>query len=122
MDRTGAQRVMKNIVTYLCDKNYNVILVNDFDIGRKDSFDISNKVKRVFLRKNNCGNVFIKNVERIIRLRKLVKREKPDIILSFLGRPNVRMLIATLGVNVKKVVSVRNDPNYEYGSTYKFIV
>lgn len=115
MDRTGAQRVMKNIVTYLGDKNYNVILINDFDIGRKDSFDISNKVKRVFLRKNNCGNVFIKNIERIIRLRKLVKREKPDIILSFLGRPNVRMLIATLGVNVKKIVSVRNDPNYEYG-------
>ena len=63
MDRTGAQRVMKNIVTYLGDKNYNVILVNDFDIGRKDSFDISNKVKRVFLRKNNCGNVFIKNID-----------------------------------------------------------
>ena len=36
-------------------------------------------------------------------------------MLSFLGGPNIRMLISTMGIKVKKMVSVRNDPNKEYG-------
>ena len=112
----GAQRVMKNLITHLINKNYNVILVNDFDIEyQENSFIISNKVKKVFLKNDNNGNLLTKNIERIINLRRLVKEENPDIILSFLGRPDIRMLLATLGINVKKIVSVRNDPNYEYG-------
>ena len=113
----GAQRVMKNLVTYLIDKDYSVILVNDFDIGYKDSFYIPNKVKRVYLRKNNIGNPITKNIERIVALRELVKREKPDIILSFLGAPNIRAVLATVGIGIKKVISVRNDPKYEYGKS-----
>ena len=81
----GAQRVMKNLVTYLIDKNYSVVLVNDFDFGNENSFDIPDKVKRVYLRKDNKGNPIAKNIERIVKLRQLVKKEKPDILLSFLG-------------------------------------
>lgn len=111
----GAQRVMKNLVSYLIEKDYCVILVNDFDVGNKNSFDIPDKVKRIFLRKDNSGNPIKKNIERIIRLRELVKREKPDIILSFLGAPNIRAVLSTIGLNIKKIISVRNDPRYEYG-------
>jgi glycosyltransferase involved in cell wall biosynthesis len=116
MDRTGAQRVMKNLVTFLSEKGYEVVLVNDFDISYQDnSFDIPKTVKRIFLRKTINGNIIIKNLERMIRLRKSIVIEKPDVILSFLGRPNIRTLISAIGLDVKKIVSVRNDPNYEYG-------
>ena len=43
-----------------------------------------------------------KNIERIARLRGLIKEENPDLVLSFLGRPNKRMLIATIGLKPKK--------------------
>ena len=109
----GAQRVMKNLVTYLIDKGYSVVLVNDFDIGNENSFDIPDKVKRVYLRKDNKGNPISKNIERIVKLRQLVKKEKPDILLSFLGAPNIRSVLATIGLDIKKIVSVRNDPKYE---------
>ena len=33
----GAQRVMKNLVSYLIEKDYSVILVNDFDVGNENS-------------------------------------------------------------------------------------
>ena len=36
-----------------------------------------------------------------------------------MGPPNTRMLLATLGMKVKKVVSVRNDPYKEYGTGFK---
>lgn len=113
----GAQRVMKNLVTYLIDKGYSVVLVNDFDIGNENSFDIPDKVKRVYLRKDNKGNPISKNIERIVKLRQLVKKEKPDILLSFLGAPNIRSVLATVGLDVKKIISVRNDPKYEYGKS-----
>ena len=113
----GAQRVMKNLVTYLIEKDYSVILVNDFDVGEKNSFDIPDEVERVYLRKNNLGNPIVKNIERIVTLRKLVKKEKPDIILSFLGAPNIRSVLATVGIGVKRIISVRNTPEYEYGKS-----
>ena len=120
----GAQRVMKNLVSYLIEKDYSVILVNDFDVGNENSFEISDKVKRIFLGKDNSGNPIKKNIERIIRLRELVNREKPDMILSFLGAPNIRAVLATVGLSVKNIISVRNDPRYEYGKGVisKFVI
>ena len=52
-------------------------------------------------------------------LRSIIQAERPDVVLSFLGPTNVRMLVATIGLNVKKIVSVRNDPYKEYGKGIK---
>lgn len=113
--RGGAQRVMLNLASYF-SSSYDVVLINDFiPDDTKDSYQVSDQVKRLYLRENLDGNPIKKNIDRILTLRKIVKEEKPDVVLSFLGSPNKRMLIATMGLNCKKVVSVRNDPEREYG-------
>lgn len=118
MYRGGAQRVMSNLVDYFHNSSYEVILINDFvQNGERPSYDVPDGVKRIYLRENLDGNKLLKNIERITALRKVIKQEKPDLVLSFLGRPNKRMLVATIGVKTKKVVSVRNDPQKEYGSS-----
>ena len=118
MYRGGAQRVMANIANYLIEKQYSVVLVNDFEPDPDImQYQVSDKVKRVFLRKDLRGNVVKKNIDRLLELRKIVKKENPDAVLSFLGRPNIRMLLSTLGLSYKKIVSVRNDPYKEYGSS-----
>ncbi len=113
--RGGAQRVMANLADYFATAGYDVVLVNDFVQKGTDHYNVSDNVERIYLRDDNSGNVIIKNISRVLRLRRIIKDKKPDLILSFLGRPNKRMLIASLGIKVKKVVSVRNDPNREYG-------
>lgn len=119
MYRGGAQRVMSVLSQYLSNKIAEVILVTDFEAPNPSlEYEISKKVKRLYLKKDNNGNPFLKNIERIKNLRKIVINEKPDIILSFLGRPNMRMLLATIGLKCRKIVSVRNDPNKEYGSSF----
>ncbi len=118
LGRGGAQRVMSNLVTYFSERGYETVLVNDYI--RDESlphYDVPETVERRYLRKKRQGNVIVKNVGRIIELRKILKRENPDVTLSFLGEPNVRLLIASLGLKTKKVVSVRNDPNKEYGKS-----
>lgn len=118
MDRTGAQRVMRNLVTFLAEKKYEVTLVNDFDIENGDnSFSIPPSVKRVYLRTQLEGNPIVKNLQRMTTLRRTIKEIKPDVVLSFLGRPNIRMLMSTVFLKTKKIVSVRNDPNREYGNS-----
>jgi len=118
LERAGAQRVISNLAEYFYSHEYDVLLVNDYKQGDfDDCFEVSVGIKRVFLRKSLIGNPMLKNIQRIIKLRKTIKSEKPDIVLSFMGRPNVRMLLASVGISTKKVVSVRNDPDHEYGST-----
>lgn len=117
MDRTGAQRVMGNLAEYLVSKEYEVVMVNDFRLDPSiPQYELPPEVKRVYLREKLSGNPIQKNIQRIRNLREVVKKENPEIVLSFLGHPNIRMLIATLGLGVKKIVSVRNDPNREYGA------
>ena len=117
MERAGAQRVMSSIVTHLCAAGEQVVLVNDFiRDDRLPHYEVPEPVKRVYLREKRAGIPGIKHIQRIAALRKILKREKPDLLLSFLGRPNIIALIACLGLKTRLVVSVRNDPNKEYGS------
>lgn len=110
----GAQRVMVNLVNWFAEKDYEVILLNDFRM-EDGVYTISQKVHRNFLAENNTGSVLLKNLKRIKKIRKIAKQEKPDLMVSFLGLPNVRMILATEGLPIKKVVSVRNSPEREYG-------
>lgn len=115
--RCGAQRVMSNLASYFSQR-YEVLLVNDFIADdSKSSYYIPKQIRRVYLRDKLEGNPVLKNIVRVSALRKLIKKEKPDVVLSFLGKPNKRMLIATIGLKCKKVVSVRNLPSHEYGSS-----
>lgn len=117
MQMGGANRVMANLTEYFSSLCYSVILVNDIrtpeGIGE---YPISSKVKRLFIMdKTDNGNRIGKNINRIKKLRKLLKEEKPDVAISFMGPPNGRLLIASIGLKTKVIVSVRNDPYREYG-------
>ena len=50
----------------------------------------------------------------IKRLRQIIKIDKPDIIISFMAESNLRLLLSTIGLDTKRIVSVRNDPDEEY--------
>lgn len=43
--------------------------------------------------------------------RRLIKQERPDLVLSFLTPYNILVLLSTLGINQKIVVAERTDPN-----------
>lgn len=54
----------------------------------------------------------------IISFRRLVKRIRPDIVLSFLTPYNMLVCVACIGLKVKLVVAERNDPNYLKGGKF----
>lgn len=116
MTKGGAERVMSVLAGGLSRRGHEVLMVNDFrDQSRWDCYPVAPGVRRLYLAEENAGNRGVKNVRRIMGLRRIARAEGPDVVLSFLGNPNQRMLLAMRGVGARKVVSVRNDPNREYG-------
>lgn len=117
----GAERVMVNLTKCFAEDGYRVILVNSF----RDTweYEVSPLVKRVVLEpQESKENVFVKNVKRISRLRKVCKTEKADVLISFMGEPNIRAIVASIGLDIKTIISVRGNPDIEYSGVVGSVV
>lgn len=115
MQKGGANRVMANVTDYFAEHGYRVILVNDIlPVDGIPEYTVNPKVKRMFL-SDSATKQEKSNFKRILRLRKIITNEKARSVVSFMGPPNFRMLLASLGLPCRKIVSVRNDPYKEYG-------
>lgn len=102
----GAARVCANLSYLLPDTFETVILVTWAEHPQFYEYD---RRAKWFCIEKEIGS---KNeLLRMIWFRKLIKAEKPDLILSFLEPWNLRVLICTLGLHVKTYVAERNDPH-----------
>lgn len=117
LGRGGTERVAANLVNYLAEQGIKVVLVTQY--RREEEYGISSKVKRVLsdICDAEVSNNRVKDfVERYKKLRKIVKEESPDCILSFIGKNNFMMLAAAAFTGIPVVVSVRAEPAGEYNS------
>lgn len=123
MQYGGANRVMANLANYFSSLSDNrVILINDIECKNEKEYILNDKIERYYLDKDITNKFMRKQIQRIKMLRKIVKNTDADVILSFMGPPNYRMLISTMGLSIKKCVSVRNDPYREYGKGIRRII
>lgn len=109
----GAERVMSNLANELSLEN-DVVLVNSFRTNNE--YELNSSIKHIYLDDNSYKGFFEKNFARIKLLRKYLKKEKPDIAISFMAEPNFRLLLAKAFMGTKTIISIRNDPNKEYGN------
>ena len=117
----GAERVITNLANMLAEDNYDVTMITSYEVERE--YILTRNVRRLSLEdKDSQRSRIIRNLSRIFKLRKICKEEKPDILISFMEEPNFRAILATRGLPVKTLVSVRNDPNKEYaGKIGRFV-
>lgn len=116
----GAERVMANLCNSFSEKGNEVLLIND--VASPDNireYELNKSIRREYIADYNRKSTLIYNINRLKKLRKTIKDFSPDVSISFLGPPNIRMLLSTIGLKNKKIVSVRNDPFQEYGSGIK---
>jgi glycosyltransferase involved in cell wall biosynthesis len=114
----GAEKVVTNLANQFVEHGDLCVVVtsNYAEIERT----LDRRVKRIALfEKRLNNNIVERNVILFKRLRKQIKQEKPDVVISFMGEPNFRMLFSSVGLPIKRVVSIRNDPNHEYPSLFK---
>lgn len=109
----GAERVMANLANAFVSDGYDTTIITSCRVDGEYSLD--EKVKRFVLEESELKQSRIRrNVGRIAKLRRICKKGKPDILISFMAESNFRAILATKFLPVKTLVSVRNDPCKEY--------
>lgn len=121
IDGGGAERVMTNLASQFSMHGIEVVFVTSY--RAEVEYKLNEKVKRISLEDEEIlTNRVKKNLSRIKKLRNICKIEKPELLISFMGEPNFRAVVATIGLKTKTIISVRNDPNKEYaGSLMRFV-
>ena len=115
LHRGGSERVMSNIAAWLADKGHRVLLVTQYVY--EDEYPVPDSVRRILCEppeEETARGRVRAFAARFRRLRNIWKEEKPDVILSFIGKNNVMAVITSLGLSVPVAVSVRSDPAMEY--------
>lgn len=107
----GAERVVTNIANYFVSQGHETIVVNTFKTPNEYSLD--KQVKHIYLEtEEKATNFWLRNYQRIKKLRKVLKQEKPDVAIAFMTEPSFRLTMASIGLKIKTMVSMRNAPEH----------
>lgn len=104
----GSERVMTLIANYFAENNYDTTMILVRDKKEKD-YALNQNIECIQF-KYNTKNKLIILLKRIIKLRKELKKRKPDYIISFMWDINMITLLANLGLKSKVIVSERAHP------------
>lgn len=90
---------------------------------KDDEYQLEKNIERISLDSClNSKNALIKNLKIIFKLRNICKKNNSNLLITFMREPNVRGILATLGLKTKSIISVRNEPDKEYfGKSGKLI-
>lgn len=117
----GAERVIIQLAHRFSRLGYRCVLVTSFVDTRE--YPVPEGVIRVSIENQQIEQSRLKrNLSRIRVLRRLIKRERPAALISFMAEANFRAILACALTKTKCIVSVRNDPNVEYAGRLGRIV
>lgn len=111
----GAERVISNLANAFLENGYQVSMITDKPDPSK-SYPLNEKVKRIILPELSGGVRIFNAIKRVTNLRKAVKESQAEVLVSFIGKSNLRAILATRFLKTKTVVSVRSAPGREYGT------
>lgn len=115
MGRGGAERVVSVLSNNFVQCGHEVVITTQWN--SQQEYPVDKRVRRVHVglelkddKKGRIAKIWL----RYARLRKCIKKERPDIVISFCNKANFRSAFALLGTNIPLLVSVRNDPRIDY--------
>lgn len=113
MSSGGAERVISEMSNYWVKKGWDISIVTIGAIkGQKDFYPLDSSIKRVDL--SVKPSKFKINIPILLwKIRRFIKKDKPDVVISFITQSNIIVLSALIGVKVKKIISDRADPYKE---------
>lgn len=109
----GSERVVSLLANNLSlSNNVTIVLIGD---DKNKFYKISDNVKVINLdllkKSRNKFEAVCNNILRVRKIRAALLQTKPDVVISFLFATNVLVLIASIFLDLKIIVSERNDPD-----------
>jgi len=120
----GAEKVTALMANHWAEK-HEVTLLSSTPIN-EDFFELKQQVNRkVFGLNMSTKYTFIKlkvYISGVFRLRKMIKKIEPDIIISHIDMSNILMLLAIRGLNIPIIVEDHNNPEMKpLSQPWKFL-
>ena len=116
----GSERVMCLIANQFDKLGYDttMVLVRD---SNQVTYKINKNIKLIKFQ-YKLNNKFTKMLSRIFKLRKVIKKENYDCIISFMSDINLCTLASVILLNKKVIVSERADPAHSGRSKLQFLL
>ncbi len=115
LHKGGAERVFVNLAEYFLQQGYRVTMVTQYQ--KENEYELPGECKRVLsdLTPEEMCRSRIKNFcYRVRKLRRIWKEEKPQLVLSCIGKNNFMAIVTTMFTKTKAVVSVVGETKEEY--------
>lgn len=105
----GAERVVSNLSSSIAKKGWEVCVVKYYEVAHE--YPVSEDVKII----NMTGGTLddykrISYLEKVRRIRRIIKSEKPDFVIPFLFQVALCTEIASFGLKSQVLQSIRNNP------------
>ncbi|MBQ8596590.1 MAG: glycosyltransferase [Lachnospiraceae bacterium] len=123
LSKGGSERVLVNLSEYLIGQGWQVTMVTQYQ--KEEEYPLNPKVKRLIAdiaEEEVSSNRILNFKRRFCKFRNIWKQEKPDVILSFIGKNNMMALLTSRFLRIPVVVSVRGEPTMEYYSKWMRIL
>ena len=120
LGKGGAEHVAVNLAEHFCAPRYEVLFVTSRILP--EEHELSFPHRRRILEDEISGAPFgrIGRIPaRITGLKKIWGEEKPDVILSFIGKLNLYAMLAAGRSGIPVFLSVRSDPDREYPGAFQ---
>ena len=115
LGKGGAERVVSLLANEFVKNNVEVVIATEWQAD--EEYEVDSKVKRIHAglsEKDETASRLAKQWIRIRNLRKVLQKERPDVLISFCVKANYRAMMASTGTKIPVIVSVRNDPKIDY--------
>ena len=104
----GAERVAASWANYLAKQGHNVFVLVYAPNG--DSYDLDDSVQVVPVADTREAYFRLPKQKQLMGIRRIIREQQPEILISFLPKMQITMMLATLGMGLKRIETVRNNP------------
>lgn len=109
----GAERQLAQMANYWASRGWLITAVTWKESNARDFYWLDERIHRAYLpvaaRPGYFGTLAATLI-RVVKLRALIRRVRPDVVLSFVAENNVLTILATVGLGVRVIVSERAHP------------
>lgn len=115
LHKGGAERVFVNLAEYFREEGYRVVMVTQYQ--KEEEYILPDGVERILSdigeEKVSASRV-VNFLRRLNKLHVIWKEQRPDLVLSCIGKNNFMAVVTTMGTKTKPVVSVVGEAAEEY--------
>ena len=114
MNMGGAQRVVSILSDYWSQNGYDVTLISTYTGETISHFQINKNVTLKYLTNSPILAKYnpLNLVWKLFHLRKEIKNQNPDVVISFLARVNVAAALSTIGMKCSLIICERTWPPF----------